>query len=80
MTFVEMQLSVLIPAGKYDCYHHVTNESFHFDYSVEGGGNLGNGDQEWGDKKVYGVRLGKRWERELNIDTSSPPQCMKHHI
>merc|ERR1712227_576260 len=32
--------TVLIPAGKYDCYHHVTNESFHFDYSVEGGGNL----------------------------------------
>ena len=27
-------------SGKYDCYHHVTNESFHFDYSVEGGGNL----------------------------------------
>ena len=47
---------------------------------MEGGGNLGNGDQEWGDKKVYGVRLGKRWQRELNIDTSSPPQCMKHHI
>ena len=42
---------------------------------MEGGGNLGNGDQEWGDKKVYGVRLGKRWQRELNIDTSSPPQC-----
>ena len=32
--------TVLVGSGKYDCYHHVTNESFHFDYSVEGGGNL----------------------------------------
>jgi len=38
--FVCYIITVLVPAGKYDCYHHVTNESFHFDYNVEGGGKL----------------------------------------
>ena len=32
---------------------------------------LGNGDQEWGNKNVYGVTLGKRWHNQPNIDPPS---------
>ena len=32
--------TVIVPAGKTECYYHVTNETFHFEYTVEGGGAL----------------------------------------
>ena len=32
--------TVIVPAGKTECYYHATNETFHFEYTVEGGGSL----------------------------------------
>ena len=56
-------------SGKYDCYHHVTNESFHFDYSVEGGGNLDiifEAFNHKGEKIIGGFAKGAQFQSDCN--------------
>ena len=71
-----------IPLEDIDPYYQnkkVRNRNFKLNETSSGrtlrmvtkNGKKRNGDQEWGDKNVYGVTLGKRWHNRPNIDRTT---------